>query len=127
MEGMKLQEEKERRRKKALEEHARLHELFLKDRFAFEREKRKSVNQVIESAQDDALREKLRAQQSLWDTRMKNAGSPHNRLVLAQSFFWNHFHETWLPAIRRLSELMNTLPREEHRSAETDERNLEGS
>ena len=100
-------EQKEEREKAALEKHKRLSRLFRENRFLFELERKKMVAEVIDSAPDEAQREKLRSIQATWDKRMKSAGSKHNRYVLAQSFFWEHFHEEWHPAIRKISQALN--------------------
>jgi len=49
----------------------------------------------------------MRAWQSSWDKKMRHAGSKENRLVLAQSFFWDHFHEVWHPAVQEFNQLLN--------------------
>jgi hypothetical protein len=100
-------EEKEKIRKEALERHERLHRLFVEDRLAFERERRNAVNDLINSAEDPEQREKLRAFQESWDRKMRHAGSRENRFVLAQTFFWEHFHEVWEPSIKEFSTLLN--------------------
>ena len=100
-------DQKEEREKAALKEHQRLSRLFKEDRFRFELERREMIAEVINSAPDEEQREKLRALQATWDRRMKSAGSAHNRYVLAQSFFWEHFHEQWHPAIRKANQVLN--------------------
>ncbi|MFW6147922.1 MAG: DUF3135 domain-containing protein [Thermodesulfobacteriota bacterium] len=100
--------EKEQREKNALEKHARLSRLFKEDRFAFERERKEMINDVISSATDEKMREKLRAVQDSWDKKMKGAGSEHNRFILAQKLFWEHFQETWHLNIQRFNALFNS-------------------
>ena len=100
-------DQKEEREKAALKEHTRLSKLFKEDRFRFELERRETIADVIASAPNPELREKLRCMQSTWDRRMKSAGSAHNRYVLAQSFFWEHFHEKWHPAIKEANQVLN--------------------
>ena len=107
MEKPNRQEEEEARKKKAMDEHKRLHKLFVEDRLCFEREKRRMINEVINRAGNEEERQKLRALQDSWDRRMRGAGSAHNRLVLAQTFFWEHFHEKWQPTIQRLNITLN--------------------
>lgn len=104
------QEEREARRKLSLESHERLSRLFREDRLAFERERRRMIREVIESADDEPLRGKLLDLQGTWDKRMKGAGSEHNRFVLAQAFFWDHFHNTWHPALKQFRNLLNPSP-----------------
>ena len=100
-------DKKEEREKAALERHARLCALFRENRFMFELERKRLVAEVIDGAPDEALRAKLRSFQESWDRKMKSAGSEHNRYVLAQSFFWEHFHEKWQPAIREINQRIN--------------------
>lgn len=107
MSERRWQEEREQLREKALAEHARLHRLYRENRFAFERERKRAIDELINSAEDEGIRKRLRERQALWDERMRQAGSTHNRFVLAQTFFWDHFFENWLPAIRRFNEAMN--------------------
>jgi len=100
-------EEKEEREKASLKNHKQLSRLFKKNRFRFEIERKKMIAGIIDSAEGEELKTKLRALQSSWDKRMKSAGSEHNRYVLAQTFFWEHFHEKWHPAIKKLSQSLN--------------------
>ena len=103
-------EEKEERKEKALEEHARLHGLFVEDRLAFERERKRMIDRVINSARSEEEKEKLRALQAKWDKRMKGAGSKDNRFVLAQMTFWEHFQEKFHPALQNLNAVLNGSP-----------------
>ncbi len=107
MEKKTLQEERNRNRKVALEEHARLHKLFVEDRLSFERERKRILDDFLNSIDDEDKKERLIALQKSWDKRMRNAGSVNNRLVLAKTFFWSHFHETWQPAIQEFNEILN--------------------
>lgn len=107
MERLNWQEEKEKIEKESLERHARLSKLFKEDRLSFERERKRMIDQVINSTDDEEQRKRLRDLQTTWDRRMKAAGSSHNRFVLAQSLFWSHFHETWHPAIKQLNSTIN--------------------
>jgi hypothetical protein len=99
--------EKEKREKESLEEHARLSKLFKQDRLAFERERKRKTDEVINSVEDEEQRNRLRALQESWDKKMRGAGSRHNRFVLAQTFFWQHFHEIWHPAIEKFNFALN--------------------
>lgn len=99
--------EREERRKASIETHQRLSRLFREDRLAFERERKKRIREVVESAGDEALRAKLIALQEQWDKRMRGAGSERNRFILAQTFFWDHFQNAWQPAVKRLRDLLN--------------------
>ena len=106
----KWQEEKEKREKEALDRHARLSNLFREDRLAFERERKRSLDEFFDTIEDEATRNKLRAFQRSWETRMKHAGSAHNRFVLAQTIFWEHFHDAWSPAIKGFESLLAAKP-----------------
>jgi len=99
-------EQKKEREKAALKKHEQLSRLFREDRFRFELERKKMIAEVIDTAPDEAQRDTLRSIQATWDKRMKSAGSRHNRYVLAQSFFWEHFHEVWHPAIKKASQVL---------------------
>ncbi len=90
-----------------MERHARLARLFKEDRFTFERERRRMIDEVIQSAEDDDLKAKLHAMQDEWNRRMQGAGSLHNRFVLAKTFFWEHFHGVWQPAVQEMNRLLN--------------------
>nr|HDN01013.1 DUF3135 domain-containing protein [Deltaproteobacteria bacterium] len=107
MNGLDWSAGKEEREKAALEEHERLHRLFVEDRLSFERERKNAIKELIESTEDEGMRERLWELQRSWDKRMKHAGSRANRFVLAQTFFWEHFEEVWHPAINELSALLN--------------------
>lgn len=107
MDRLKWQEEKEKRRKNSLKEHARLHKLFVEDRLSFEREKKRIINEFLNSIEDEEKRKRLQSIQDSWDTKMRHAGSSHNRFVLAQKFFWDHFYETWHPAIQQFNFTLN--------------------
>lgn len=110
MDGRKWQEEKLKREKEALDRHARLSKLFREDRLAFERERRRTLDEFFDAIEDEETRDELKAFQRAWETRMKHAGSAHNRFVLAQTFFWEHFYESWTPAIREFKSLLSGKP-----------------
>ena len=103
MDVSKWSQEKEQREKKSLENHARLSKLFEENRFAFELERKKRIADLINSVKDPDQRQRMWSIQADWDKKMKNAGSPHNRYVLAQTFFWEHFHEKWQPTLQQFS------------------------
>ncbi len=107
MEKESLQEERNRKRQEALERHARLHKLFIEDRLGFERERKRLIDDFINSIEDRDKRDRLIALQKSWDRRMRHAGSAYNRFVLAKAFFWSHFHEAWQPAIQEFNVLLN--------------------
>lgn len=97
---------KEEREKEALEKHTLLSRLFREDRLAFERKRKEMIEDVIHAAKSEELKNKLRAFQESWDKKMRGAGSQHNRLILAQTFFWEHFHEVWHPSIETFNLLL---------------------
>jgi len=98
--------DREKRRQEALERHQRLSTLFREDRLTFERERQRMIDEIIDSAGDDGLKARLISMQSQWNRRMRGAGSPNNRLVLAKSFFWDHFHRVWQPAIEKMHQAL---------------------
>ena len=107
MERLKWEEKKEERRNESLGRHARLSKLFKEDRLTFERERKRMIDQVINSVEDEDQRSRLRALQESWDKKMRGAGSGHNRFVLAQTLFWEHFHEIWHPTIQKFNSTLN--------------------
>ncbi len=107
MDESNMDNEKERRRKEAVERHARLSRLYREDRLSFERERKRMIDQVLDSVEDAEQRNRLRALQEDWNRKMKGAGSVHNRFVLARAFFWEHFHEVWQPAIQEINQVLN--------------------
>ncbi len=90
-------ESRKKRNEEALAEHARLARLFRDDRLAFERERKKMIATAIDSATTGENRRRMREFQESWDRKMKNAGSSHNRLILAQHLFWNEMKRLWGP------------------------------
>ena len=82
---MQEQEKRETRREAALERHKHLSALFRTDRLGFERERRRMIHELIESAEDEALKKKLLDFQANWDRKMEGAGSQHNRFIKAKS------------------------------------------
>jgi hypothetical protein len=106
MKGLTWEQEKEKREKESLEKHARLSTLFKEDRFAFEQERKRMIEEIINSVEDEEQRSRLRDFQDLWDKKMRGAGSKHNRFVQAQTFFWEHFHEVWHPSIIKFTRLL---------------------
>lgn len=111
MNGPTWEQEKEKRRQETLERHARLHKLFREDRLSFERERKKEIGEFINGVADETMRNRLLEVQEAWDKRMRGAGCAHNRFVLAQTFFWDHFHSVWNPRIQELNLLLNRKPR----------------
>jgi hypothetical protein len=106
----KWQEEKMKREREALERHAQLHKLFREDRLAFERERKRILDEFFDGIEDKEMRNKLKGLQRSWDTKMKHAGSAHNRFVLAQTVFWNHVHDKWSPALKQFESILEAKP-----------------
>lgn len=109
MEKFDWEVEKKKIKKNAIAEHERLHKLFKENRFAFELERKRMINEIIDGAGTEAQKERLRAVQDSWDKTMKNAGSKHNRLVLAQHMFWEHVDNIWNPSIQECSRELRSL------------------
>jgi hypothetical protein len=101
MDALNWSQNKEKREQEALERHKELSRLFREDRFAFERERKRLIEEVINSTDDPCQRERLRELQEKWNRRMKGAGCKHNRFVLAQTFFWEHVREVWQPTLQK--------------------------
>lgn len=109
---MESKEEKEAREESALKEHARMHKLFKENRFMFELEVRKQVEEAITSAPPD-MQPRLREIQAKWQNTMKGAGSKHNRLVLAEHMLMEHFTFIFSPALNWASVELKRLFGEE--------------
>ena len=107
MDKMNWAESKEQRENEAVEEHECLHKLFKENRFAFELERKRAIEKIINSARTEQEKEKLRALQAGWDNRLKNAGTKDNRFIMAQTMFWDHFNNVWTPAIQELNVVLN--------------------
>ena len=112
MEIFNWEEERKIVNKKAIAQHERLHKLFNENRFEFEIEKRKMINEIIDSARSEEQKKRLRALQDSWDKKMKKAGSKHNRFVIAQHLFWNHVENIWNPFLQSCSRELRTLIRQ---------------
>jgi hypothetical protein len=104
------QEEKEKREKESLERHRKLSKLFRENPFAFELERKKMIEEVISSVDDVEQGERLRSLQDAWEKRMKGAGSPQNRFVLAKMIFLDHLNEVWNPSIQEINARLNPGP-----------------
>ena len=98
---------------KAMAQHERLHKLHNENRFAFEIERRKMIDETIEKAGSEVRKKRLRAMQDSWDNKMKKAGSKHNRLVLAQHLFWEHVEKIWNPSLKEFSRELRSLIHQE--------------
>ena len=89
-----------------IEEHERLANLFITDRFAFELERKKLLQESINFTHH---RDKLQQQQEEWDRILNGTGSPENRFAMIQSLFWHHIVNEWQPTIQEASEALKTL------------------
>ncbi len=112
MEKFNWEEERKTVNENAAAQHERLHKLFNENRFAFEIERKRMINEIIEGAANEAQKKRLREIQESWDTKMKNAGSKNNRLVLAQHLFWDHVENIWNPFIQECSRELKSLIRQ---------------
>jgi hypothetical protein len=109
MDRFQWEEEKEQRRAEYLKWHAQMAKLFVEDRLAFERERKRLLDEFFNGIENEDMRRRLRVLQTSFEEKMKHAGSAHNRFVLAQTFFWDHFHKTWQPGIEKANTLLKSL------------------
>lgn len=85
-----------------LREHDRLADLFVRDRFAFEKERQRSINETIdEMCCSEERKDKLREQQKDWDRILKGAGSAENRFAMIQALFWHKVVNDFQPALQK--------------------------
>ena len=103
-----LMMDKETDKKEALKRHARLRDLYAKDRVAFERERKKAINELLDSVQDAELKSKMKALQESWDSMMNKAGSGENRLIVAQTLFSKYCYEVWSPLMQKFNPALNS-------------------
>ena len=89
-----------------LDEHDRLTSLFVTDRFAFELERKRILDEAIDSMY---TREKRKAQQKEWDRILKGIGSAENRFAMAQALLWHHMVNIWQPDLQEYSTALNVL------------------
>lgn len=109
MERNQWEEETEQRKEEYLQRHAKMARLFVEDRLSFERERKHLLDDFFNSIEDEDMRARLRALQASFEKRMKNAGNAHNRFVLAQTFFWDHFHNVWQPGLARMNDQLKSF------------------
>ena len=109
MEQKQWEEDTEQRKEEYLKKHSRMAKLFVEDRLSFERERKRLLDEFFNGIEDEDMRGRLRALQASFEKRMKNAGSAHNRFVLAQTFFWDHFHNVWQPGLERMNDQMKSF------------------
>lgn len=103
------EEERKAIEENAIAEHDRLQKLFKSNRFAFEIEKKRMINEIIEKARTEDQKSRLRAMQESWDNKMDKAGSKNNRFVLAQHLFWEHVEKIWNPFLEECSRELREL------------------
>ncbi|HKL01439.1 MAG TPA: cache domain-containing protein [Desulfotignum sp.] len=77
-------------------------ELFRENRFMFEIERKRAIEQEINRYEDSTMKQKLWLSQKEWDRVMANASEEHNRFVLIQMLFWDLVRDAWLPALNSL-------------------------
>ena len=94
---------KEKGKEEALKRHAKLHKLYTEDRVAFERERKRAINELLDSVQVDEIKSKMNALQESWDAMMKKAGSGENRLIVAQTLFSKYCYEIWSPLMQKFN------------------------
>lgn len=92
--------DKEEIRKNAEKEHKRLSDLYRENPFCFEKEKRRLIREVIDSA-PEYMQEDLKEFQKKIDEELKKGGR-QNRFAVIQSLFWNHFFDVWKPTFDEL-------------------------
>jgi hypothetical protein len=109
VERSRWEEEKEQRKAESMKRHAQMAGLFLEDRLAFERERKRLLDEFFAGIENEDIRKQLHAFQASFEEKMKHAGSAHNRFVVAQTIFWNHFHETWQPGIDKMITSLKSL------------------
>ena len=87
------------REQRTLAEHDRLSRLYVENRFAFELERKKLIEECINN-HSNRQKTFLQDIQHKLDHILKNSGSIHNRLVLMQMFFWDQVKERFNPALK---------------------------
>jgi len=120
MNQLQWEEEKEQRREEFEKRHEQMAKLFREDRLAFERERKRLLDEFFSSVEDEDLHRRLRALQATFETKMKHAGSAHNRFVLAQTLFWDNFHKNWRPGIQQINDCLKDLAGKVNASRDAD-------
>ncbi len=92
--------------KEALKKHKEWAKLYEEDPKAFEKRRKEAIEEVIRSARPEQQL-KLRLLQAKWDKIMNNAGSRHNRLVLAKSILMDQFINVFDPIIQEANKKLN--------------------
>lgn len=93
-----------------LDEHDRLANLFVTNRFAFEQERKRILRAAINTMEHP---ENRKEQQNELDRILKGIGSSENRLAMIQALFWHHLFNNWQPELHEqvghLNALVNTI------------------
>ena len=101
-----------------LNEHDRLANLFVTDRFAFELERKRIIHKAIDDMGcSEESNEKLRTQQKEWDRILKGAGSAENRFAMIQALFWHHVVNEWQPALQKYVTTLNSFQKDKHKQS----------
>ena len=100
--------DKEKIKEEALKNHEKMSTLFKNNRFMFEIETKKQIQEFIDNA---PLKHKkgLIELQKKWNTAMKGAGSKHNRLAIAQNILMDHIINNFQPAVESLKETIQNV------------------
>jgi hypothetical protein len=96
------------KKQRFIDEHERLENLFITDRFAFELERKRLLHESINHTHH---REKLQKQQDEWDRILNGIGSADNRFAMIQSLFWYHLVNNWQPELQESLATLKTLVR----------------
>jgi tmRNA-binding protein len=94
-----FEKQKRKWKKEAEELHDKLSHLFKENRFLFELETRKLIEEAINFENDERQKEKLSNCQKNIERILKNAGSDHNRLVLMKMLFWETVNDRFRPLL----------------------------
>ncbi len=93
-------------KQQCLKEHERLSNLFTSNRFAFELERKRLIQDTIDRRVN---KEKLQEQQNEWDRILNGIGSAENRFAMIQSLFWHDFVNNWQPGLEAVDTELNTI------------------
>ena len=104
MNKISKQEERERI---CLEEHERLAKLFKENRFSYEQERKRLIEENIGMKPEENIRKNLTSFQQRIDKILSGAGSQHNRFVMIQTLFWNQIVNVWIPALDSCKQGLN--------------------
>ncbi len=102
----KFEDNREKFKERALDKHKFMSELYKKNRFMFEIEVKKEIEALIKSAPEE-LQPMLKETQEYWNSKMKGAGSKHNRLVLAEQILMDQFVNVFQPAVKNAETALN--------------------